>query len=142
MCSMSVQHSNIPACVPMFGARVGGGSESERAGYESRVRELLARRLVRSDYNVVAGLSAALDASVKRGVWDLRELRLYGVRAGLDQLWARVGCVPGVPCVPVPRVAWLADTVPARARVRGPKVAGWRGAKPKAPGAGAGVCNG
>lgn len=135
---MSAEHHNIPlSLLSAGGACLGGGSEAERCAYESRVAELLRRRLVRADHPVVARLVAELDSSVRRGVWDLRELRLYSVRVGIDKLWARLGGVPGAELVPVPRVAFLEGAVPTGARERGPKVAGWRGAKPKAERSGA-----
>jgi hypothetical protein len=132
---MSKLHSTIASsrpCLPGGGACVCGGSESERAGFESRAASLLSRPLVRDDHREVAALVAALDKSVLRGVWDLRELRLYSVRARVDKAWARLSGVPGVARVPEPRVQGLAEMVPSVARVRGPKVAGWRGATPKA----------
>jgi len=134
---MSKLHSTIASsrpCLPGGGACVCGGSESERAGFESRAASLLSRPLVRDDHREVTALVAALDKSVLRGVWDLRELRLYSVRARVDKAWARLSGVPGVARVPEPRVQGLAEMVPSVARVRGPKVAGWRGATPKAAG--------
>ena len=81
---MSVQHSNIPASVPMFGARVGGGSESERAGFESRVRELLDEHypkatrivLVMDNLNThrPASLYEAVEPAEAKRLWDRLEL--------------------------------------------------------------------
>jgi hypothetical protein len=107
---MSVQHSNIPACVPCGSAsaereRVGRERERVRVAFEAVARELAGdKRPTRQLYSEVVSVSAALDRAVAGGVWDLRQVRLYDVRRLFDRARALASTLPGVESMLLPRV--------------------------------------